>query len=159
MIVTKLMMVNATRGVALGCRIRLADSWWSRLRGFLGRPEPIIGDGILLSPCSRIHTFGMSFPLDVLFLDRKGRVLEAYPDVRPWRMTPRVRDSSYALELPVGTIRHSGTQVGDRLTWRVPSKSQSARWDERIESRTNEEGRSNGRTDREDISRTGVSRS
>lgn len=151
------MMVNTTRNAALGCRIRLADSWWSRLRGFLGRPEPIIGDGILLSPCSRIHTFGMRFPLDVLFLDRKGRVLETYPDVRPWRMTPRIRNSAYALELPVGTIRHSGTQAGDRLTWRVPSKSSSAWWDERVESRRNGKSPSNHRTANEDMSRTGVS--
>jgi len=151
------MMVNATRGAALGSRIRLADTWWSRLRGFLARPEPIIGDGILLSPCSKIHTFGMRFPLDILFLDRKGRVLAMYPEVRPWRMTPRIRNSAYALELPAGTIDHSGTQVGDRLTWRVPSKNASAWWDERIDPGINGASPADHHVDREDISKTGVS--
>lgn len=110
-------IANRTRSTLLGLRIELAATWWTRLRGFLGRQEPAPGEGMLLMPCDAIHTFGMSFPLDVLFLDERGKVLEAIRSLRPWKWTRRVRGARYALELPAGTIELSGTRVGDELTW------------------------------------------
>lgn len=63
----------------------------------------------------------MSFDLDVLFLDEKGRVLEVYRSLRPWKRTRRVGGARYVLEVPVGTIDASGTDVGDELSWRDPT--------------------------------------
>jgi uncharacterized membrane protein (UPF0127 family) len=91
------------------------------LRGYLGRPEPGTGEGILLVDCSGIHTFGMAFDLDVVFLDGKGRVMKLVRSLRPWRTTRRVTGAVYVLEVPVGTIDNSGTEVGDELTWREPA--------------------------------------
>lgn len=64
--------------------------------------------------------FGMRFPLDIVFLDGKGRVLELVSSLRPWKRTRRVPGAAYVLEVPNGTIRISGTEVGDELTWREP---------------------------------------
>ena len=72
--------------------------------------------------CNGIHTFGMSFDLDVVFLDGKGRVLELVRLFGPGRNPRRVREAVYVLEVPVGTIGKSGTQVGDELTWREPAR-------------------------------------
>lgn len=113
-------ITNRTRKTLLGSRVRMADSWLGRLRGFLGRPEPERGEGILLLPCNAIHTLGMTFHLDVLFLDREGKVLELRRSIPPWRVTSRVRGGRYVLEVPVGTIDASGTRVGDELTWNEP---------------------------------------
>jgi uncharacterized membrane protein (UPF0127 family) len=113
-------ITNRTRMTLLGSRVRLADSWVGRLRGFLGRPEPKQGEGILLLPCNAIHTLGMNFAVDVIFLDAEGRVLELRRSLPPWRITSRVRRGRYVLEVPVGTIDASGTQVGDELTWHEP---------------------------------------
>lgn len=99
----------------------LASTFWSRLRGYLGRAEPRPGEGILLVDCNGIHTFGMRFALDIVFLDDKGKVLELVSALKPWRTPRRVRDASYVLEVPTGTIKISGTQVGDELTWREPA--------------------------------------
>ena len=63
----------------------------------------------------------MSFDLDVLFLDEKGRVLEVYRSIGPWKRTRRVVGARYVLEVPVGTIDASGTQAGDELSWRDPT--------------------------------------
>ena len=99
----------------------MAANWWSRLRGYLGRSEPEPGEGILLVDCNGIHTFGMAFDLDVVFLDGKGRVLELFRSLSPWKKPPRVVGAAYVLEVPVGTIDKSGTEVGDELVWRDPS--------------------------------------
>ena len=80
-----------------------------------------MGRVALSSGCDGIHTFWMSFDLDVLFLDEKGRVLEVYRSLQPWKRTRRVADARYVLEVPVGTIDASGTQAGDELSWRDPT--------------------------------------
>jgi uncharacterized membrane protein (UPF0127 family) len=113
-------ITNRTRRTLLGSRVKMADSWLGRLRGFLGRPEPQRGEGILLLPCNGIHTMGMTFNLDVLFLDGEGKVLDLRRSIPPWRITPRVRGGRYVLEVPVGTIDASGTEIGDELTWHEP---------------------------------------
>ena len=112
---------NRTRNSVVGSRVELANSWWARFRGFLGRPEPIPGEGILLFPCNGVHTWGMSFDVDILFLDEQGKVLELIRSLRPWKWTPRVRGARYVLEVPKGVIDGSATRVGDMLMWWDPA--------------------------------------
>jgi len=114
-------ITNRTRNTLIGTRVRQAATFWSRLRGYIGRPEPRQGEGILFVPCKAIHTCWMSFSLDVLFLDEKGKVLKLVRAMAPWKFTRLVPGARYALEVPVGTINASGTSVGDELTWRNPS--------------------------------------
>jgi uncharacterized membrane protein (UPF0127 family) len=114
-------ITNRTRSTLLGSRVEVASTFWSLLRGLIGRPEPKRGEGLLLLRCNCIHTFWMSFDLDVLFLDEKGRVLELLRSLRPWKRTRRVPGARYVLEVPVGTIDASGTQAGDELSWRDPT--------------------------------------
>jgi len=76
---------------------------------------------MLLVRCNAIHTCWTPFDLDVLFLDERGRVLKLIHGLKPWKFTRRVADAQYVLEVPVGTIATSGTQVGDLLTWRDPA--------------------------------------
>lgn len=109
--------MNEDRDTKLGDRIDLADTRWSRLRGLLGRPEPARGEGLLIDPSRAVHMYGMKYPLDVLFLDPEGRVEARYEALQPWTRSGRHPGARYALELPVGTIEHTDTRIGDRLTW------------------------------------------
>lgn len=110
-------VVNRTRGTILGARVRIADNALSRLRGFLFRPRPEPGEGLLLSPCQAVHMFWMRFSLDVVFIGETGKVVAVHPDLRPWRWTPVYRAALHALELPAGTILATGTRTGDELSW------------------------------------------
>jgi len=110
-------ITNRTRKTLLGTRVMRAASFLSRLRGFIGRPEPLPGEGILLVECGSIHTWWMSFALDVLFLDERGKVLDMVRALPPRRGPRRARGASYVLEVPVGTIDSSQTEVGDELSW------------------------------------------
>ena len=118
---TRLKVRNETRGAHLGASILWANRMLSRMRGFLMRPQPAEGEGILLSPCKGVHMFGMKFPLDVLFLSREGEVVASYPNLAPGERTPLQRGAYHALELPVGTINRSGTRVGDVIEWGTAS--------------------------------------
>jgi len=113
-------ITNRTRNTLVGGRVTLASTWLGRLRGYIGRPEPGPGEGLLLFQCNAIRTYWISFDLDVIFLDDKRRVLEVIRSLRPWRRTKRNQGARYVLGVPVGTVDASGTQVGDELSWRNP---------------------------------------
>lgn len=112
-----LKVVNRTRRTVVGTRVRVAERFWDRLRGFLGRPRPARGDGLLLRPCAAVHMFGMRFPLDLVFLSDDATVIHVKEALQPWRRTSRIPGATSVLELPVGTIDSTGTEVGDRLGW------------------------------------------
>ena len=114
---------NVDRDAELGTRIGVADGWWSRSRGLLGRDALAPGEGLLLTPCRSIHMYGMRFPLDVAFLDREGTVVETYADLAPGRRTRWHRTARHALELPAGTLAATRTGPGDRLAWTAPAPS------------------------------------
>ncbi len=107
-------VTNGTRGSELA-RAWVAASRAERRRGLLGTAALLPGEGLILSPCRSVHTVGMAYPIDVLFLARDGRVVKAVQSLRPGRFTWPAPSARSALELPAGTIARSGTQVGDRL--------------------------------------------
>jgi len=110
-------VVNTTRGTVVGNTIFFAGTWWGRAKGWLGRPAPIEGEGLLLVPCKGIHMIGMNYAIDVAFLDEDRVVVATYAELEPWQRT-RMHSKAYsALELPAGTLARTGTVVGDRLSW------------------------------------------
>ena len=107
---------NLTRGNQVAARVWRAANPWSRMVGLLGRGSLAADEGLLLAPCTSIHTVLMRFPIDVLYLDREHTVVKAVRALRPFRLSGCLRGGHSALEISAGTIETSGTQVGDRLT-------------------------------------------
>ncbi|MDP2528778.1 MAG: DUF192 domain-containing protein [Candidatus Palauibacterales bacterium] len=110
-------VTNRARGAQLGHRVEVADGFWTRLRGLLGRKGLDTGGGLLLTPCRGVHMMGMRFALDVLLLDGGRRVVGMYRDLAPGKRTRLHGEARHALELPAGTIERTGTREGDELTW------------------------------------------
>jgi uncharacterized membrane protein (UPF0127 family) len=85
-----------------------------RMRGLLGRAELPAGEGILLRPAASVHTFFMRFPIDVVFLDVDGIVLEVRPELPPWRAAGH-RGAKAVVELAAGEAARRGIRPGERL--------------------------------------------
>jgi uncharacterized membrane protein (UPF0127 family) len=83
------------------------------------------GEGLLLDRCYGIHTIGMRFPIDVLFLDKELHVMRAVQALPPFR-TCVVKHAVYVLELPVGAIPASRTETGDQIQMRTASGDTAA---------------------------------
>ncbi len=98
-------------GVVLA-RAELADGVFRRMLGLLGRDRLTDGDGLILEPCSSIHTCFMRFAIDVLFVDRCGRVLRVVERLRPFRFAWGGAGARRTIELPAGTIGRFGVLVG-----------------------------------------------
>ncbi|MFQ5915281.1 MAG: DUF192 domain-containing protein [Nitrospinota bacterium] len=107
--------VNTSTGQRLADRAFRAETFSERMQGLLGRSSLPGGEALLLDPCKAIHTTGMRFPIDALFLDRGGRVVRVAEGIPPGRLMVGAWRSRRVLELPAGTIASTGTQVGDRI--------------------------------------------
>lgn len=112
-----LRVTNETRGSVLGDRVRLADWWWPRLKGLIGSRPLESGRGLLLVPCRAVHMYGMTYPIDVAFLDSAREVVAIYRALSPGTRSRWHGEARFALELPDGTLGSTGTMLGDLLTW------------------------------------------
>ena len=88
---------------------------FTRAKGLLGRKSLGVGEALIIKDCNSIHTFFMRFAIDVVFVDKNDRVVRILEDCRPFRFSPIVWRGNYTIELPVGVIQSSQTQVGDQL--------------------------------------------
>jgi len=98
----------------LADRADIADTSRKRKTGLLKHTKLDAGEGLWIAPCEAVHTIGMKFAIDVLFLDRKRRVLKIRSDMQKWRMSACLRAHS-VLELPSGTAAATETVAGDQL--------------------------------------------
>jgi uncharacterized membrane protein (UPF0127 family) len=108
-------VVNRTRGILLGNRVRTASTFLSRLVGLLGTAAIAEGEGLWIVPCRSVHTLGMRYPIDVAFLDARGVVVGILEGLPPNRVGRVFRDARGALELRSGILAVTGTVPGDRL--------------------------------------------
>jgi uncharacterized membrane protein (UPF0127 family) len=110
----RLRVSNLTRQTILASSAELADRGEKRRKGLLGRSQLARGEGLWILPCEAVHTFGMQFPIDLVYLDRNHRIKKVRSNVRPWRLSACLTAHS-VLELASGTIRETQTKLGDRL--------------------------------------------
>jgi uncharacterized protein len=90
------------RTALLGFEVPIATTRLSRLLGLALISRERAGEGLLIPRCRSVHTFGMLFPLDLLFLDREGRVVELCRNMPAGRVVRR-STAEAVLELPSPT--------------------------------------------------------
>lgn len=105
---------NLTRGTVLADQAIAATTSELRRQGLLKHTSLPEGEGLWIAPCEAVHTIGMKFPIDVLFLNKKRKVLKIRPAMPKWRFALCLRAHS-VLELPAGMAEKTGTNVGDDL--------------------------------------------
>jgi uncharacterized membrane protein (UPF0127 family) len=94
---------------------RVADSFFPRFLGLMGRKSISADQAIFFPKCNSIHTFFMRFPIDVVLLDEKNSVVEVIPAMREWRMIAPRRKVKNVLELRANRCAELGIKVGDVL--------------------------------------------
>ncbi|HTC89945.1 MAG TPA: DUF192 domain-containing protein [Bryobacteraceae bacterium] len=105
---------NKSRDTTLADRALIADNSKTRKTGLLKHDRLERGEGLWITPCEGIHTVGMKFPIDVLFLDKKRKVVKIRAAMPRWRMAASLFAHS-VLELPSGTAQATRTSSGDQL--------------------------------------------
>src|SRR5580693_7750290 len=108
---------NKTRETFVATQAIVADSYLSRLVGLLGRTKrwAHLGAGLWIVPSRGVHTIGMLFSIDLVFLNKQKEVVHIEEVVRPFRVSRVSLKAASVLELPPHTIYRTGTKVGDQL--------------------------------------------
>ncbi len=100
----------------LADRAAIADTSATRRTGLLKHSKLDPGEGLWIAPSEGVHTFGMKFPIDVVFLSKSKKILKIRPNMVRRRIALSLRAHS-VLELPAGTLESTGTLAGDQLVF------------------------------------------
>ena len=96
---------------------RHAKTTLQRMKGLLGTSGLADGEGLLIEPCSSVHTFGMRYVLDIVYLDRYQKVIKCVANMAPARMSMAF-NAKFVVEMAAGMIEATGIKPGDRLEWK-----------------------------------------
>jgi protein-S-isoprenylcysteine O-methyltransferase Ste14/uncharacterized membrane protein (UPF0127 family) len=106
---------DAATGMLLIPRLRVARTHWARMKGLLGTRALGSDEGLWITPSDQVHTIGMRYALDLVFVDRENRVVALEQRVTPGRISRKVAAAASVLELPAGAIERLALAEGARL--------------------------------------------
>ncbi len=111
----KLITLKKVNGEIVCQKVLVTQTLKQRIIGLMFSDElPSQAEGFLISPGNSIHTFFMNYPLDLVFLDKKFKVVKVIKNMKPWRMTLIYLRSSHVLEIKSGTVNLT-INKGDQL--------------------------------------------
>lgn len=108
-------LINLETNTILLENLQIADNFIKRSVGFMGRKHPEVEEGIIITPCSWIHTCFMKFDIDVIFLDNSWRVIRIVKGLKPFKIDQRVRNSIYVIEIPTNFGVADKIRINDQL--------------------------------------------
>lgn len=111
----RLCVYNQTRESFLSLGVAAADTTIARLKGLIGKLSLGVDEGLWVVPSRGIHTVGVLFPLDLVYLDENFKVIHVEESFPTFRISPWIAQTASVLELPTHTIYSSQTQPGDQL--------------------------------------------
>ena len=106
-------IINLTKNTLLADEAKMANTFFTRLIGLLNRNSLRKGEALILTPSNCIHSLFMRFAIDVIFLDKIGKVVAVLPSFKPFRFSPIYFGASLTIELPEYTLQLTKTQPGD----------------------------------------------
>ncbi len=121
--------VTLRAGGELVAHAHIADGLWSRTRGLIGVRTLRRPDGLLIPRCSAVHTFFMSVPIDLVYLNEELEVVKVVAALRPWRFSSGGRAATQTLELPEGEAARLSLTTGQRIdaaSWPQRRRPESA---------------------------------
>lgn len=98
------------------------SNMWDRMRGLLGRRQLDADQGLWISPCPSVHTIGMRYPIDVVFMDRQGKVKKITHNLKPMKLSS-CAGAFAVLELNEGMANQLQITTGMELQWETHKAS------------------------------------
>lgn len=102
-------------GVVLYESCRVANTFFSRFLGLMGKSIVPENEAIVFPRCNSIHTFFMRIPIDVIFVSETGKVVKVFPQLRPWKLLLPVKGGVHAIEIASQGADQKKINIGDQL--------------------------------------------
>lgn len=103
--------------IVLFTKVKLANDFFTRLVGLLKTKSLDSQQGLLLKKCRQVHTFGMKFNIDVVFLSREGEILDLEKNMVPGRISRHVKEAYWVLELESGAVARQKLETHQKITF------------------------------------------
>jgi len=107
--------INGTSNEVMAHRVFTADNFFRRLFGLLFKRPLNDGEALLIKGCKSIHTMGMRYSIDALFINKDGKVLSIFKNMGPWRFTPYITEAESVIESKSGSLNWKTIKEGDRI--------------------------------------------
>lgn len=114
----KIEIKNITKKNTIASKGALADNFYTRLKGLIGRKALGVDEAVCIKPCKSVHTFFMRFSIDVIFIDENGLVCEIVRNIKPYRVSKYVSNARYVIEILTGNAHKLGIELGDRIEFK-----------------------------------------
>ena len=108
-------IINQTKQTVIATEGRIADTVVSRLVGLLNRPSIAQREALVITQCRSIHMLFMRFAIDVIFVDGHDRIVGLVRNIKPFCISPYFWQARSAIELPLGVIDQSQSEIGDKV--------------------------------------------
>jgi len=108
-------IINQTKNCLLAEEAVIAETFFKRSKGLLGKKNLPTGQALVLMPCNSVHTFFMRFPIDIAFIDKYNKVVKIIPLIPPFRITPVYFNAHFAIEFPAGTLEADNLKEQDKI--------------------------------------------
>ncbi len=108
-------LINVTQKKVLAKKVRYCNRFLSRLKGLIGTQKLGQDEACWLIPCNMVHTFGMRYAIDVVFLNKKNEVVSVVQNLKPNRFSPLVPGTYSVVEFSSGA--QQDMQPGERFHW------------------------------------------
>jgi uncharacterized membrane protein (UPF0127 family) len=99
----------------IASEVTIGDCFFKRLIGLTNRKEMQTHEGFLLKPCSQIHTYNMSFPIDAVFISKDGEIIHIEHNLISNRISKYIKEAETVLELSVNSAKEKDLQIGDKI--------------------------------------------
>lgn len=96
-------------------KIKVADRFWTRLRGLLGTNSLNNEHGLLIVPCNSVHMLGMKYAIDVIYFDRQNKIIKIVENLKPCWGCSICFKANKVLEVNAGMAKKYNLTVGQKM--------------------------------------------
>lgn len=108
-------LINKTKNKIIAEHVEVANTVFKKMKGLLGREKIKKGEGLRLLSCNNIHSLFMKFEFDAIFIDKYNKVKKLSEKIPQWTLLKICFGADSVIELPAGTIKETGAEIGDEL--------------------------------------------
>ena len=105
------------KNIIIATDVRMANTFWSRFKGWMGKKYVGDHEALIIQPCASVHTFGMKFAIDVLFLNSNNQVIHQMSDLKPNRISALIPHTCTIIELKEGTLCRLNVELLDVVSF------------------------------------------
>lgn len=98
--------------------VYVADTFFERLRGLTFKKKLSDNEGLLIAPCRQIHSYGMRFIFDAVFISNSGEILHIIENMNLCKVSPYIKNCSKVLEIKAGTVSRYKIETGNSISFK-----------------------------------------